>query len=59
MSLGIQLFDSNEELYLPLEALAQITGRNINYCGEGVYLLSKSSIALNEEEIQALSAALN
>lgn len=59
MSLGRQLFDSNEELYLPLEALAQITGRNINYCGEGVYLLSKSSIALNEEEIQALSAALN
>lgn len=57
--MGRQLFDSNEELYLPLEAIAQITGRNINYCGEGVYLLSKSSIALNEEEIQALSAALN
>lgn len=58
ISLETQLPGSVEELYLPLEIIAQITGRCVINCGEGVYLLSKSNIVLNSEEIQILSMAL-
>ena len=58
ISLTSQLGGSNEKLYLPLEILAQITGRSLVNCGDGIYLLSKGNIVLTDEEVQTLAVAL-
>lgn len=58
VTLKSDIISVNGNTYLPLEAIALITQRNINEFSNGIYVLSKSDIVLTDEEIKILRDAL-
>ena len=58
VTLKSDIISVNGNTYLPIEAIALITQRNVNEFSNGIYVLSKSDIVLTDEETKILRDAL-